>query len=148
MVRSITTPGRRGDADTRRGQSEIIGVVLLVAIVVVIAGAVAQFVFGLDIIQGKEQAVGPQISFKTTVDGSQLTIDHQSGNTVETSDLTVVGTETGKFPINWEAEHVGDEWGSGESIEIEPDPGETVRIVWESPTTGDSDVLLRYAFPE
>lgn len=136
--------GGTGNRSGDRGQSEVIGVILLVAIVIVIAGAVAQFVFGIDIIQGKEQAVGPQISFKTTEMDGNLTIEHQSGNTVETAELTVVGTETGGFDVDWGGQDVGPEWTSGETIEIDPAPGETVRIVWESPTTGDSSVLLRY----
>jgi flagellin-like protein len=42
--------GWSADGDTGRGQSETIGVILFVAIVLVLAALVGQFVFGLTIV--------------------------------------------------------------------------------------------------
>jgi flagellin-like protein len=135
-----------------RGQSEVIGTILAVAVVVVLAAVIGQFVFGLDIIQNREQAVGPQVSFDTTVqDNGDLVIEHQSGNAVETDTLRVVGSES-PTPFSdssgfWDG--VEPEWTASESITI-PDsdlsPGETVRIVWEAPQNDDSAVILRHEY--
>ncbi|WP_276259162.1 type IV pilin [Haloglomus litoreum] len=138
-----------------RGQSEVIGVILTVAIVVVLAAVVGQYVFGLDIIQAGEQNVGPQISFDTTVESGSgdLIIEHQSGNSAETSELSIIGSDgtiVSKGDSSfWTNENVGEEWTASESITIpssELVPGETIRIIWESSTTGDSTVVMKYEY--
>jgi flagellin-like protein len=135
-----------------RGQSETIGVVLLVAVVIVLAAGVGQFVFGLDIVQGGEQDIGPQISFDTTVgsDGN-VTIRHSSGNTARTDALSIVGSEAGTLDVGsfWTDQGVGSEWTASESITLDGDAltaGETIRIIWESSTTDDSTVILNFEY--
>lgn len=145
----LLTGGSRRSVDGRdgdRGQSETIGVILLVAVVVVLAAGIGQFVFGLNIVQGGEQDIGPRISFETTVEDGDLVIRHSSGETTETDRLTVIGSETGTFDIDWADQDIGEEWTSGEALTITPQDGETVRIVWESSTTDDSTVILTYEF--
>lgn len=146
--RALFQPG--GGGETERGQSEVIGVILLVAIAIVMGAVAGQFVFGLNIIQGQDQTVGPQVSFSTTADGEILTVEHQSGAVLETSEITVIGTETGAYEVDWSTEEVGDDdkWEAGESITIDREPGETVRVVWESSTTGDSTVILKEQYSE
>ncbi len=135
-----------------RGQSEVIGAILTVAIVVILGALVGQYVFGLDIIQAGEQNVGPQISFDTTVEGPDaLVIEHTSGNSAEVSELSVVGSKSNDFKVDWGTQGVtggdDDEWTASESITIDPDDsGETIRIIWESSTTGDSTVVLKYEY--
>ncbi|WP_254829237.1 type IV pilin [Haloglomus salinum] len=135
-----------------RGQSEVIGAILTVAIVVILGALVGQYVFGLDIIQAGEQNVGPQISFDTTVESNDdLTIEHQSGSSAETSELTI-SSDSGTILDSQQLKNkVDEEWTASESITISntnPNlkPGETVRIIWESSTTGDSTVILKYEY--
>lgn len=134
-----------GAESDRRGQSEVIGAVLLVALAIVVAAAASEFVFGLGIVTGGEQAVGPQVVFGTEVDDDgDLTIEHLGGDAVDNSTITILGSESG--PIEYD---VGDEWTSGETVTLDSDgldEGETIRIVWESPETDDSTVLLEYDY--
>jgi flagellin-like protein len=132
--------------DTGRGQSETIGVVLLVALVVVLAAVIGQVVFGLTIVQDGEQEIGPRVSFAETETGGDLVVEHQSGESVTTDQLTVIGSGTGAFTVDWTAQGIGEAWTAGESLTITPQPGETVRIAWESSVTGDSTVILTYEF--
>jgi flagellin-like protein len=135
-----------------RSQSEVIGAILMTAIAVVLAAVISQYVFGINIIQSPEQSVGPQISFDTTVEGTDddLTIRHQSGDRVDTDELTVVRSEQGDLTINWNGPgNPGDEWIASESLTIDSSDlqdGETIRIVWESSTTDDSSVVLKYEY--
>lgn len=136
----------RGEGDGGRGQSEVIGVILLVAIAIVLAAVIGEIVFGLDIVQSGEQNVGPQISFSTETDGGELIIQHESGDKVETGELTVIGSQSGDFNVDWGDQDVNDEWTSGESITIPPNSGETVRIIWESSTSDESTVVFETEF--
>jgi flagellin-like protein len=137
-----------------RSQSEVIGAILMTAIAVVLAAVISQYVFGINIIQSPEQSVGPQISFDTTVESDgNLTIRHQSGDRVDTTELNVTGSETGDFGVEW-GNTVRDEWTASESITLgadedsdeSPTDSETIRIIWESSTTDDSAVLLKYEY--
>lgn len=137
-----------------RSQSEVIGVILMTAIAVVLAAVIGQYVFGINIIQSPEQSVGPQISFDTTVESDgNLTIRHQSGDRVDTTELNVTGSETGDFGVEWQSA-VGDEWTASESITLgadedskeSPTDSETIRIIWESSTTDDSAIILKYEY--
>lgn len=132
-----------------RAQSEVIGVILMTAIAVVLAAVIGQFIFGINIIQSPDQSVGPQISFDTTVEGSNddLTIRHQSGDRVDTDELTIDSTNSFSSPFS---SIDGDgEWTASESITLDGtklNSGETIRIIWESSTTDDSAVLLEYEY--
>lgn len=135
-----------------RGQSETIGVILLVGVLIVLAAGVGQYVFDLSIVQGGEQDVGPQISFDTTVesDGS-VTIRHSSGTTAQVDALSIAGSEAGTLYDGsfWTDQGVGSEWTASESITLdgaELTAGETIRIIWGSSTTDDSTVILRFEY--
>lgn len=132
-----------------RAQSEVIGVILMTAIAVVLAAVIGQFIFGINIIQSPDQSVGPQISFDTTVEGSNddLTIRHQSGDRVDTDKISIVGSDG--FSKSTFSSIDGGEWTASESITLDGtnlNSGETIRIIWESSTTDDSAVLLEYEY--
>ena len=76
---------------SERGQSEVIGTVLMVGIVVIIAALVGALIFGLDIVQDGERAVAPQVSFEATADNGNVTIEHQSGETLQMDEITING---------------------------------------------------------
>lgn len=153
MLRIGTAFRSRADGSESRGQSEVIGVILMTAIAVVLASVMAQYVLGIDLVQSSEESVGPQISFETTVeDDGDLTIEHQSGDEVDTGELTVTGSEGPNFDVSWQASgNPETEWTASESIRLgqntrDPIDGETIRIVWESSTTDDSAVVLKYEY--
>lgn len=133
--------GGRATRDGSRGQSEVVGAILLVALVIVAAAAASEFVFGLGVVTSGAGTVGPQASFGTTVADGGLTIEHLGGNELDTDEITVQGSSNGEYGY-----HVGDRWTPGETITLEPDDGETIRIVWRSSESHESDVLLEYEY--
>jgi flagellin-like protein len=150
---STEDPPESTTVGNERGQSEVIGVILVIAIVVILAALVGQAVFGLDLVSADAEIVSPQVTFDPSVEpgGENLTIGHQSGSTARASSLRIVGSESGEILDGSEIEsEVGEEWESGESITIDgdrlDDSGETIRIVWESPNTDDTSILLRYDY--
>lgn len=137
--------GLAGGSD-RRGQSEVIGTILLVAFVLVLAAVAGEFVFGLDIVTSGEQTVGPQTSFEANVDvdDGTLTIEHEGGDTLDVAEITVVRTEHGEYTPT-----LGAEWDSGEVLTLssgEIDDGETVRIVWAAAESDESNVIFEYEY--
>lgn len=138
--------GGEGETD-RRGQSEVIGTILLVAVAIVMAAGVGQFVLGLDIVTFDRPTVGPQASFGVTEhDGGTLTIEHESGKELDMDEMTVAvgGSEVDEDDVE---EEPGDGWTSGEEFEISGlDPGETVRIIWNASETDDSNVIFEHEY--
>lgn len=131
-----------------RGQSEVIGAILMVAIVLVVTAGVGQFVFGIDIVRLGPPEVGPQVSFGTDEVGSDLIVDHQSGDALdnETLTYTVDGSEVDAENVTYD--FGSDEtWTSGEEVTVKSlDEGETVRIIWNAPDSDESKYLLVHEF--
>ncbi|WP_256463854.1 type IV pilin [Halorientalis litorea] len=72
--------------------SPVIGVILMVAITVILAAVIASFVLGL----GNTQSATPTVSFNTdyteaTSDDGNLTITHDSGETVRANEIIIRG---------------------------------------------------------
>lgn len=134
----------RGD---ERGQSEVIGTILLVAIVLVATAGVAQFVFGIDIVRLGPPDVGPQVSFDTQEVGGDLVIEHQSGDALDMDTVTFQVTSDSGATV--EDSDLGDDgtWSSGETVRIEGlQPGDQVDVVWTAPESDESTYLLRHEF--
>ncbi len=76
--------------------SPVIGVILMVAITVILAAVIAAFVFGMG---PPEQA--PVASIRLTgVSGSNVTLQHQGGDSIDMSDTTITvsqGTNVSKY---------------------------------------------------
>lgn len=127
---------RRGD----RGQSEVLGALLMVALALIFGALVG--IWALDLgITNNEQTVAPQVSFGTSVVDGNLTIEHETGSNLETDRIALVGSESGNFTVD-----VGPTWETGETVTITPKDGETVRLYWYAPRAGDSATLLEYKF--
>ncbi len=71
-----------------RAMSPVIGVVLMVAITVVLAGAIGAFVFGLT---PTDQSTTPvaNLAFEVT-DDDNVTISHEGGEPIELADTTLL----------------------------------------------------------
>lgn len=143
MTFSKLTRGSGGSGGSdERGQSEVIGTILLVAIAIVVAAGVGQFVFGLDIVAFGEQTVGPQASFDVTEGDGEMTIEHQGGDALDMEEITITAGGS-----DVENHGLDEEWTSGEEVTVEDlDPGETVRIIWRSSETDDSNVIFEHEF--
>ena len=122
--------------------SPVIGVILMVAITVILAAVIGTFVLNLG--QGINQSA-PQASFGFDYDGDNVTITHQSGDSVEGDQLNTTGVnwdETAPGTTNWSAEY--DTVSAGDSIlknATSGFSGETIRVVWSS-QNGESSATL------
>lgn len=131
-------------------QSEVIGTVLMVAITVVVAATIGLFVFGV----GQQSEVSPQVSFEFDFGETDVTITHDSGDTVPAADDLTTRVSDGTLDgDDWET--VGDV-DSGTSVTLTHQTGgtdtawdgETVRVVWTSGDGESSAVLARESAPE
>jgi FlaG/FlaF family flagellin (archaellin) len=99
----------QGFREDTTGVSQVIGIVLLVAITVTMAGIVAASLFVFN-----EQAENPSPSFTTetqfddemTGDGQSLMIEHVSGDSIDTDDLEIIVRDA-KTDSGTEVEYVG-----------------------------------------
>lgn len=125
----------RGNGESRRGASEVIGVVLLVAVVVVLAGTVGYVVLGTERGRPATPTFSKVVDYdrSTDGDGQALEIEHGSGETTSTVSLNfvieearVVDTSTGT--VQGDAvlksgqtlgDQTGDEWKVGQTVVID-----------------------------
>ncbi|MFB6130405.1 MAG: type IV pilin [Salinigranum sp.] len=129
-----------------RAVSPVIGVVLMITVTVILAAVVGAFALGL----ADQQSVPPQVSLRFTYDAGAktVTITHRGGDPVDAANLSIRDSATG--PGNSDAQvtasgrlTAGSAVASGEPY----DPGETIRVVWTDPKTGDTSVLARSTAP-
>jgi len=139
--------------------SPVIGVILMVAITVILAAVIATFVLGL----GEQISdTGPTISFDFDYDEGEsppeLTITHNNGQTVEAGNLYLRGStespssNTGSWDsvTNQGSANYGasSEVNAGSSITIQVSSDDTVRVVWESDSGGQSKTLESWRGPD
>ncbi|MCU4719162.1 type IV pilin N-terminal domain-containing protein [Halapricum hydrolyticum] len=138
--------------------SPVIGVILMVAITVILAAVIASFVLGL----GDTTNTTPQASFdfdydqgdtsttdsfgNTGTDGL-LTITHESGDSIEATQLYIRGSsdssdvEVATDSSNSPKYSSGDKISAGDTINVGVANGDTVRVVYED-SSGDSSSTL------
>lgn len=120
------------DSDDSRAVSPVIGVILMVAITVILAAVIGTFVLGL----GDSVESAPQASFGFQESGSDVTITHRGGETIQGSDLEV---RVDGSPTN--NQFSGTQIGAGTSISISEasrNSDNTIDIVY----TGNSDETI------
>lgn len=150
--------------DDNRAVSPVIGVILMVAITVILAAVIGTFVLGLG---DQVQSTTPQSSFgfstsdaitgttagnytdngtspyPAPIDQATVTITHESGDTIDASNLDVTVSNNGTGP-----------WAgtggvsAGSQMEIQAPRGETVRIVFDSPDSDSTSTLAKFDIPE
>jgi flagellin-like protein len=124
--------------------SPVIGVILMVAITVILAAVIGSFVLNLG---GSLQNTAPQASFAfeyDTSDDGNVTITHQSGDSIEADRLTTTGLDNGSVPWTNTSLSSGESVSAGTSATFDNGAnwsGETVRVVWASETGGNSATL-------
>jgi flagellin-like protein len=131
--------------------SPVIGVILMVAITVILAAVIGSFVLNLG---GSLQQSAPQASFgfDYDTDNNNVTITHESGDSIEADRLTTAGHGDG--PTDWidtSGLNSGDTVSAGTSADFNNTgtwSGETVRVVWESENGENSATLSSSTAPE
>ena len=121
--------------------SPVIGVILMVAITVILAAVIASFVLGL----GDSTNTTPSASFDFDYDSNndEVTITHQSGDTLTASQVNV---QVGGTDAGTQFEGSYSEITSGSTITVTANPGDSVVVSWtassgdNSATLGDFDV--------
>ena len=144
--------------DDDNAVSPVIGVILMVAITVILAAVIATFVLGL----GEQISdTGPTVSFdfdyEEGTSSNELTITHSNGQTVEAGNLYLRGSSSGSANVgawsdvtNIDNPNYGatSEVNAGSSITINVDSDDTVRVVWESDSGGQSKTLESWRGPD
>ncbi len=147
--------------DDDRAVSPVIGVILMVAITVILAAVIGTFVLGLG---DQLQATAPQASFgfDTSSDQSEVTITHESGDTIGASNVKISATDnftaggvTNTASATWnEFDGTNSEVSAGSSVTIVHDDadgstfaGETVRVIFDNPDADSSSTLGKFEVP-
>lgn len=141
-----------------RAESPVIGVILMVAITVILAAIIGTFVLGLG---GEIQNTNPQAGFSFSYDdgttgadcslGSdgQLTITHDSGETVDPAQVSVTDSD-GSVPWDGNSDSscaaTATEITAGSTMAVDVDSDTTVRVVWAN--TDQSATLGTWTGPD
>lgn len=127
-----------------RGVSPVIGVIVMVAITVILAAVIGAFVFGL----GGEQEQPPQARLDFDIDGEQVTIRHDSGDSLAVAavDIVVDGSSVGSGAL--EPGGPDEAYTAGETIYSGTvDSDAEILVVWRSPTSDRTTTLSHTTMP-
>lgn len=134
----------------RRGQSEVIGVILLVAIVTIIAAAAGIFIIDIAT-EGTDSEVGPQTSFDAEQFGNEgeerkIRLSHDGGETLDAEQVNfTVADPDGEFaaPEFGGTEFPDEEITSQDAVYIAVDEDDDTEVVVknEISAVGDDDPL-------
>lgn len=111
--------------------SPVIGVILMVAITVILAAVIASFVLGLGDQAGQ---AAPTVSITCDLDGSDGTITHDGGDTIDYNNLDIKNPDVSISSTSTEIS-AGDEIHSGTEVK------EGTQLVWEDPDGGSTSVI-------
>ncbi|PSQ25853.1 type IV pilin [Halobacteriales archaeon QS_9_68_17] len=131
--------------------SPVIGVILMVAITVILAAVIGAFVLDL----GGSQEKTPQANFETdySESSSALDITHTSGDSIVVDRLEVTGTSNSSgsdqvwYEFGSSSLSSGDEVSSGDTVTVEANSGDVIRVVWTAESGDTSSVLNEYEVP-
>ena len=123
--------------------SPVIGVILMVAITVILAAVIGTFVLNLG---GSVSQTTPQASFGFDYTDSDVTVTHQTGDSIEKARLTVKSSAFGSDCNDWSSDTVsaGSSATCGDSVSWS---GQTVRVVWTSENNENSATLSESTAP-
>ncbi|RLM94884.1 type IV pilin [Halobellus sp. Atlit-38R] len=129
--------------------SPVIGVILMVAITVILAAVIGSFVLNLG--QGVQQTA-PQASFEfdynTTAGTSNVTITHQSGDSITATQLDTAGATWHNESLGWNSSYTT--VNAGDSLTKNASDGfsgQTIRVVWSSQNGETSATLSQSKAP-
>ena len=126
-------------SEDERGVSPVIGVILMVAITVILAAVIGTFVLGL----GDNVNSTPQASWDFEYNGTDVTVTHSGGDTIDGDRLSVSGAASDDTIFD------GETVTAGSSATVTgPNSGETLRIVYTTEGEDSSNVIATYEVPE
>lgn len=147
----------RASSSRDRGASSVVGIVMLVGVVVILGSIVAAFAFDL----GQEvQDVGPKSSMEFTYTdgaggsadcgsgGDALHVEFASGDTLETSQVSVSGSSVSGANVGFDdpCTGLGSEMTAGDGFSVAVQDADSVRIVWQGPDS--TSVVSKWDGPE
>ena len=124
--------------DSDRGVSPVIGVILMVAITVILAAVIGAFVLGLG---DQVSNNAPQAAFSFDFDGTNVTVTHTGGDNIENSSVYVTNSSGGSQV------YFNEEVSTGSTLNTTYQSSDTVRVIWENPAGGSSNVLAERDAP-
>jgi len=144
--------------DDSRAVSPVIGVILMVAVTVILAAVIGAFVLDLG---DDASSTAPQAQFTYDFDDqTNVTITHTSGEDLDNSTIRITLAGEEAYPDTGETDIANDGgWDdgpiqTGDAIDIfdddgndVADQGDTIRIVWEDPSGGESNTLSTRDWP-
>lgn len=149
-----------------RGQSEVIGVILLIAVVTIIATAAGVFVINIAT-EGTDSEVAPQTNFEAeqyneSTDYLKVRLFHDGGDTVDPETLTVIvddpkdrleedasGLFTSDELTSQDSIYIGID--SSDDVQIENDAGSVsnglsdgaeIQVIWDAEDADESQILF------
>ncbi len=144
---------RNTESRSTHGQSEVIGVILMVALAVILAAVVATFFFGL----GEQTSdIAPQASFSTDYDANAegtddfdetnaadgiLIVTHTGGTTLSAGELKIVGASNSGGSWDEAGYGVESEINAGDSVTVWVDNDDAILVTWV-PADGDQSATL------
>ncbi|WP_254841268.1 type IV pilin [Natronomonas marina] len=142
-----------------RAVSPVIGVILMVAVTVVLAGVAGVFVFETGVV---DVSPAPQTQFTVDYDQSatsttgctdgsfdsangELKIKHNAGETIPVDELTIVGAAPSRKAFHeCSALSPDDDVTVEDAAYIETAPDDVVRLVWKDDDGETSDTLVTW----
>ena len=144
-----------------RAVPPVVGVVLMVGITVILAAVVGtvavgftdrvgqstpQTSFGFEYDAGTPASLPCSVDAPDAGDAGRLTVAHESGEAIDGDQLFLV-TDAGE--AKWKADCDGDDSVStGDSIDVEVDADQTLRVVWEAEAGGQTKTIVRWDGPD
>ncbi|MCU4800916.1 type IV pilin N-terminal domain-containing protein [Halobacteria archaeon HArc-gm2] len=125
--------------------SPVIGVILMVAITVILAAVIATFVLGLG---DQVSSTAPQSSFTFDYDGSDLTITHNGGDSIQANELYLKGAVSGDWTSVGSASYTSSDMiSAGYGVTVGVSDTDTIRVVYQSSEGGNSATLGTWEGP-
>lgn len=126
-----------------RAVSPVLGVALLIAITVILAGVVGFIVLGVD--TGGPDTPSAQLQFEqSSTSPFTVNMTHEGGDRIEADNVEVVvdGDATAEDPANWTADNMTA--GNTETVATNAESDDVIRIVWNDPNSDKTSLLGEY----
>ncbi|WP_136687944.1 type IV pilin [Halorhabdus amylolytica] len=144
-----------------RGVSPVIGVILMVAITVILAGVIGAFVMNM----GADGETPPNVQWEWNNETTYFTLEHTGGDAAVANNLVVSvdGTEYSLSPAETAVRGMPDELTAGTTIgmnessstpyppvnpnmSIGNDPADVdeIQLIWENPNSDQTQVITTY----
>lgn len=122
--------------DDEHAVAPVVGIALLIAITVILAAVIGSIVFGLSADPGDS----PQVSISFTVDGGDVILNHEGGETLDTDQVVIKNEDE----VVDELDDV-DDIQAGQSVETDAEESEDrISVVWQDPTSDAENILATF----